>query len=238
MTLRSEPAAAPLHRGRRRPSFWVGLGLVLTGLGLVGYVGWQLYGTTYVSQREQRQIVAETLRAWEGGRGQESAGGPPAVDLGGAEALIRIPQFGSDYVVPVQRGVDDAALSNGYGRFPFAAGPGQPGNYALAAHRITHGEPLRDMPSLGPGDVVVVQTREADYTYELDTDPNRLVVDFEDIWVTDAVPRNPQPGGVQPAQRAGQHLITLTTCSELFHTDNRLIAFGHLVLTTMRPLAS
>jgi sortase A len=34
---------------------------------------------------------------------------------------------------------------------------------------------------------------------------------------------------VQPAQRPGQRLITLTTCSELFHTDNRMIAFGHLV---------
>jgi sortase A len=26
-----------------------------------------------------------------------------------------------------------------------------------------------------------------------------------------------------------QHLITLTTCSEIFHTDNRMIAFGHLI---------
>jgi sortase A len=27
-------------------------------------------------------------------------------------------------------------------------------------------------------------------------------------------------------------LLTLTTCSELFHTDNRMIAFGHLVKDT------
>ena len=45
----------------------------------------------------------------------------------------------------------------------------------------------------------------------------------------DAVPKNPKPGGVQPAQRPEQRLITLTTCSELFHTDDRMIAFGHLV---------
>ena len=30
----------------------------------------------------------------------------------------------------------------------------------------------------------------------------------------------------------GQRLITLTTCSEIFHTDDRMIAFGHLVRTT------
>ena len=44
----------------------------------------------------------------------------------------------------------------------------------------------------------------------------------------DRLPKNPR-GGVEPAQRAGQRLITLTTCAELFHTDNRMIAFGHLV---------
>ena len=34
-----------------------------------------------------------------------------------------------------------------------------------------------------------------------------------------------------PEQRKGQRLITLTTCSELFHTDDRMISFGHLVKT-------
>ena len=39
---------------------------------------------------------------------------------------------------------------------------------------------------------------------------------------------------MQPAQRPGQRLITLTTCSELFHTDDRMIAFGHLVSTVRK----
>ncbi len=43
------------------------------------------------------------------------------------------------------------------------------------------------------------------------------------------LPKNPEPGGVQPAQRRGQRLITLTSCSEIYHTDGRSIAFGHLV---------
>ena len=89
------------------------------------------------------------------------------------------------------------------------------------------------MPELRPGDTVEVETRRATYTYRLDTDPNKLIVTFADVWVIDALPTNPR-GGVQPAQRAGQRLITLTTCAELFHTDNRMIAFGHLVRTTPR----
>ena len=80
--------------------------------------------------------------------------------------------------------------------------PGQVGNYAIAAHRVTHGEPLRDMPKLRPGDTVQVETRTATYTYRLDTDPNKLIVTFADVWVIDRLPTNPR-GGVAagPAPR-------------------------------------
>ena len=107
--------------------------------------------------------------------------------------------------------------------------PGDVGNYAVAAHRVTHGEPLRHMPDLRPGDKVIVETVDASYVYELDTNPNDLVISFTGIWVLDPLPDNPRPGGPEPEQVPGQRLITLTTCSELFHTDNRMIAFGHLV---------
>jgi sortase A len=115
------------------------------------------------------------------------------------------------------------------GHFVESADPGEKGNYALAAHRVTHGEPLRDMPELRPGDEVIVETRSAVHTYVLDTDPEDLVVTFEDVWVIAPDPLNPVAGGVQPPEHP--RLITLTTCAELFHTDDRMIAFGHLVRT-------
>jgi sortase A len=108
------------------------------------------------------------------------------------------------------------------------------GNYALAGHRVTHGEPLRRMPDLQPGDKVIVETVKAEYVYRIDTDPEALVVPFTSTWVLDPVPKNPEAGGPQPAQKKGQRLITLTTCSEIFHTDDRMIAFGHLVRTTAK----
>ncbi len=71
-------------------------------------------------------------------------------------------------------GVGNEALAGGFGHFPRSARPRRGrGNYALAAHRVTHGEPLRDMPSLRPGDKVLVETRDTVYTYEIDTDPIR-----------------------------------------------------------------
>lgn len=224
-------------RSRRGVRLYVGIVLILAGLSMLGYVAWQMFGTNIVSRQEQQRIVEELTDEWAGqgrvpGESSTSKGQPPAkVDLGGASALIRIPAFGEDYVVPVLEGIGDDELSSGYGHFPETADPGEPGNYALAAHRITHGEPLRDMPKLRPGDEILVETRDAIHTYVLDTNPNDLIVTFNDGWVIDPVPSNPRGGVQPPSQEPGQRLITLTTCSELFHTDNRMIAFGHLVET-------
>lgn len=215
---------------RRRGSFYFGLVLVLGGFGVLGYVAWQLFGTNVVARQAQEQAVAELREDWSVRGSLQDR--PDAVKLGDASALIRIPRFGDDYVMPVLEGIGNKELSSGFGHFPKAAGPGQRGNYALAAHRVTHGEPLRDMPDLRPGDEVLVETRKTVYTYALDTDPNELVVTFEEVWVIDAVPTNPDTSEVQPpSQQPGQRLLTLTTCAELFHTDNRLIAFGHLIDT-------
>jgi sortase A len=200
---------------------------MLAGFVLLGYVAWQFFGTNVVSEHKQRRLVEDTRRAWQG---SSSSGHGTSVRLHGAEALVRIPRFGKSYVVPVQAGVSDDVLAEGFGHFPHSVAPGRVGNYAIAAHRVTHGEPLRHMPDLRPGDKVVVETRNRTYVYRLDTDPNKLIVTFHDVWVVSPLPHNPD-GGVQPAQRRGQRLITLTTCSELFHTDNRMIAFGHLVST-------
>jgi sortase A len=237
------PRAGHARHNRRGLSFWLGIVLVLAGLGMLGYVGWQMYGTNIVSKQAQQRIVQELEEEWTVARGttiegeRQGSSASASVPLGDASALIRIPAFGDDYVVPVLEGIGDSELSSGYGHFPDSAHPGERGNYALAAHRVTHGEPLRDMPELRPGDEVIVETREAIHTYVLDTDPNDLVVTFEDIWVVDPLPSNPG-GGVEPRQQPGQRLITLTTCAELFHTDNRMIAFGHLVETEEKPPGS
>ena len=223
------PPEAP--RRRRGAAFWVGVALILAGLVLLGYVAWQFFGTNLVAHRKQQKIIDQTERIWSGKAG--ASGSAKGVELHGAQALVRIPKLGRHYVVPVLKGTSLDVLAQGFGHFPGTANPGQVGNYAIAGHRVTHGEPLRDMPKLRPGDKVVVQTRNRDFTYRLDTNPNKLIVSFKDVWVIDKLPTNPA-GGVEPAQRPGQRLITLTTCSELFHTDNRMIVFGHLVKTVRR----
>ncbi len=211
-----------------RIALWSGATLILLGLGLLGYVGWQLWGTTWVSHRRQHEITDSLQRQWRTEPGTRLE--PRSVPVGEASALVRIPRFGRSYVVPVLEGTDDGVLARGFGHFTATADPGEVGNYALAAHRVTHGEPLRRMPDLRPGDRVVVETVDRTYTYRLDTDPRALVIPFTGTWVLDPLPHNPA-GGPEPRQERGQRLITLTTCAELFHTDDRMIAFGHLVRT-------
>lgn len=216
---------------RRRWLFWSGLVLVLTGLAMLGYVGWQMFVTNWLSQREHSAIIEQLERAWD--EDETSAGGTVEVDSGRAAGILTIPRFGDDYAVPILEGVDDASLAAGVGHFPESSAAGKKGNYALAAHRVTHGEPFRQMPELEPGDEVVVTTEDRVFTYVLDTGGDDLTVPFTEGWVVDPRPVNPDKG--EPTADLGQKkLITLTTCSELFHTDGRLIAFGHLVSSEPR----
>jgi sortase A len=218
----------------RRIAFWIGIGLILAGLGLLAYVAWQLWGTNIIAKKQQREITSQLQEDWAAGAGCDRF-----CPTGEADALIRIPKFGKKYVVPVLEGTDKASVldKGAFGHFEDTAAPGQVGNYALAGHRVTHGEPLRHMPDLRPGDKVIVETKRATYTYVLDTNPNDLVIPFTGVWVLDPLPHNPKPGGVEPAQKSGQRLITLTTCSEIFHTDNRMIAFGHLASVRKKTIA-
>jgi len=226
-----DDAPSPKKSTGRRIAFWVGMGLILAGLGLIAYVAWQLWGTNWVSKRHQREITTQLQEDW-------AAGEAKVPEFGDASALIRIPKFGSKYVIPVIEGTTQDILAKGFGHFTDTATPGQVGNYALAGHRVTHGEPLRRMPELRPGDTVVVETRTHVFTYTLDTNPNDLVIPFTGVWVLSPIPDNPEAGGVEPEQVEGQRLITLTTCSEIFHTDNRMIAFGHLTKVKEKKVAS
>ncbi|MEZ5097019.1 MAG: sortase [Nocardioides sp.] len=121
--------------------------------------------------------------------------------------------------------MEDDALASGFralraDRRSWGEGQLRPGR---APHH--HGEPLRRMPELQPGDEIVVETRQWVYSYVLDTGGDDLVIPFTDVWVLDPRPVNPG-GGPQPPPHA-KRLITLTTCAELFHTDDRMVAFGH-----------
>ncbi|HET9647367.1 MAG TPA: class E sortase [Microlunatus sp.] len=223
---------------RRRPSVMgaVGLLLVLSGLGCLGWVAYQYVGTNVVSRQAFRQETSELRDRWATDppapvpsvQSSASASGTDrdasAAVPGNAIALLRVPKFGDGYEVPILEGTDLSILSRGVGHYTATALPGQVGNFAIAGHRVTHGQPFARLLELGRGDRVIIETRSAVYVYVLDTAPRDLTVDESATWVLDPVPGEP---GTAPVRA----LITLTTCQDLFHSPDRAVAFGHLEST-------
>ena len=194
--------------------------MLLCGLGLGGYLAWELYGTDVVAGRAQDDLRERVAQAWAVGEEAE----PDVV-------LARIPRFGPDWEKPVLTGLDDTVLARSIGRDPDNAGPGEVGNLVLAGHRVTHGSPFRRFLDLRAGDVVEVETRDAVHTYRLREDGDRTRVDFSTEWPLQPVP---EPGA--GAERPTEALLTLITCSEIFHTDDRSVVTGVLVSSQAKPL--
>ncbi len=195
----------------------VGVVLLVVGLAVLGWFGYQYIGTSIVARQGYEQQAGELEQQWGAG----TAGTADTADRmpGVAVAIMRVPAFGADWQVPILDGTDEAVLARGLGWYENTAGPGKVGNFAVAGHVVTHGQPFNKLPSLPAGSIVEVETREATYSYVIDSSTE--VKDTE-TWVLDPVPGE---AGREPTEE----LITLTTCADVFRSPDRHIAFGHLV---------
>jgi len=202
---------------------WLGVLLLVAGLGILGWVGWQYVGTGITSNHAMDELEQDLRRQWDRTTAEPTA--EPA--LGAPVALIRIPKFGADWEKPVVQGVRDDDLARGVGHYPQTQLPGENGNFAVAAHRVTHGSPFRRLLELDKGDQVIVETRDTIYTYVLDTSPRDLTLKPADGWVLQPVPGKPE---AKPTRQ----LITLTTCQDLFRSTDRSVAFGRLTRTQQK----
>ncbi|MCX4666995.1 class E sortase [Streptomyces sp. NBC_01381] len=162
-------------------------------------------------------------------RRQQQAAQAPTPRWDQAYAVLRIPRIGIR--VPVAEGVSKSGVLNkGYvGHYGRTAQPGQGGNFALAGHRNTHGEPFRRIDRLRGGDELVVETKGAVYTYVVDK--TLAQTSAGDSGVIAPVPRSrlkPGHGYSSPG-----YYITLTTCTPEYTSKYRLIVWGKL--QSMRP---
>lgn len=201
---------------KQRTLITLGSALILAGTGSLGYLGWQYSGTNIVSRQKQSAIKHSLVIDWGEGMNSDALG------------LLRIPRFGKDYEVPIMSGFSPAALAEGVGWYDKGAKPGQIGNFVLAGHRVTHGEPFRDFHNLRKGDEVVVETRTQIFTYVLRENGDAITVDFTVIWPLQPVPVT---GMGMEHVRPTKPILTMLTCSELFHTRNRNVVFGDLIST-------
>ncbi|MCX4865911.1 class E sortase [Streptomyces sp. NBC_00257] len=156
----------------------------------------------------------------------EQPSAPAAYRDGKPFAMLYIPRFGKDWEWPVLENTGVRTLQKGLGHYSGTARLGATGNFAVAGHRRTYGDPFKDFPKLRPGDAVVLSDGTTWFTYRIDKPPYRTVP--SDIGVIAPVPRKSGFDG------PGRYL-TLTTCDPEWGSSHRLIAWAHLDAT--RPVS-
>ncbi|GGR82415.1 hypothetical protein GCM10010252_21320 [Streptomyces aureoverticillatus] len=137
-------------------------------------------------------------------------------------AVMYVPRFGFTWNKPVLQGTATGTLKKGLGHYARTAQLGQQGNFAVAGHRRTYGDPFKDFPELRPGDAVVLTDGTTWFTYRIDKKPYRTLP--ADTGVIDPVPR--ASGYREPGR-----YLTLTTCDPEWGHSHRLIAWAHLDAT-------
>ncbi|MFG2919152.1 class E sortase [Kitasatospora sp. NPDC048298] len=223
--------------GRARPKESVlvvaarGVGELCITLGLVMllFVAYQLWWTNVQADEAadgarnqlEQQFDAAPAAPAQPGQPAPDPNKPEVFEPGKGFAIIYLPKLGLKF--PIAEGTSKSAvLDKGLvGHYANTGMPGdKAGNFALAAHRNTHGEPFRYINQLGKGDKIVVETSAGYYTYEVtggipETSPNNVSV------------IKPVPNG---AGYAGPgRYITLTTCTPEFTSKFRLIVFGKMI---------
>ncbi|MBC9726403.1 class E sortase [Streptomyces sp. TRM68367] len=146
-------------------------------------------------------------------------GKPAPYENGRPFAIMYIPRLGFTWNKPVLEGTATGTLKKGLGHYVHTAQLGQKGNFSVAGHRRTYGDPFKDFPKLRPGDAVVLTDGTTWFTYRIDKGPYKTLP--TDIEVIDPVPR------MSGYTRPGRYL-TLTTCEPEWGHSHRLIVWAHL----------
>jgi sortase A len=190
---------------------------ITAGLILMLFCAYLLWGTGAYTQSQQLLLQRE-LEKDRAGEGLDR------IELGKAVALLRIPKLGPDYQYAVVEGVQAEQLKKGPGHYPDSAMPGKVGNFVLSGHRTTYAAPFNEIDELERDDEIVVEAREARYTYRV---TSQDIVRPDEIEVLAPVPGKPD---IRPIRA----FITLSTCHPEYSAAERLIVYGVLKQTEPR----
>ncbi|MEU0895431.1 class E sortase [Streptomyces massasporeus] len=227
------PSRAPLSRVEarrqaraRKPgaavvaSRAIGEVFITTGVLMLLFVTYQLWWTNVRAHAQAGQEASSLQNDWASGKRN-----PGAFEPGQGFAILHIPKL--DVVVPIaegtnSKGVLDRGMVGHYaeGALKTAMPGDKSGNFGLAGHRNTHGEPFRYINKLAPGDPIVVETQDEYFVYKMAsilpvTSPSNTSV------------LNPVPTG-SGFTEPGRY-ITLTTCTPEFTSKYRMIVWGKMV---------
>lgn len=200
------------------------------------YVGWQLWIGDWIQGQQNNaagQAIAEqwaqnydssptpSASASESSAPEVSTAEPivlPDAASGEVFGIMHIPRFGPDYAVQIAGGTgrSESLDLGAIGHYSSTQMPGAVGNFAVAAHRGSHGAPFMNLPDLHVGDAVVIQTQDGWYTYRYRS-MEYVTPDSVDVLLP--VPRE------QGIEANGRYL-TMTTCSPRYGFSERLVAYA------------
>ncbi|GAA4306410.1 class E sortase [Streptomyces venetus] len=198
----------------------IGEVFITTGVLMLLFVTYQLWWTNVRAHAQAGSEASSLQNDWASGKRN-----PGAFEPGQGFAILHIPKL--DVVVPIaegtsNKGVLDRGMVGHYaeGALKTAMPGDKSGNFGLAGHRNTHGEPFRYINKLSPGDPIVVETQDEYYVYKMSsilpvTSPSNTSV------------LNPVPTG-SGFTEPGRY-ITLTTCTPEFTSKYRMIVWGKMV---------
>ena len=222
----------------------VGKLLIISGLLVLGFVGYQLWGTGLETSRGQSELtdefasdvgtpeattdsetvelsdLTEQLAQVDSATAPATAPPPEGEPIG----ILTIPRIDVERVVV--EGVNKADLKKGPGHYPGTPLPGQAGNSGIAGHRTTYGAPFNRIDELVPGDEVKVATPQGEFTYEVIAAPGQPA--NGQAWYTVT------PDQVEVLADMGDDRLTLTACHPKYSAKQRIIV--HAVLRS--PVAA
>lgn len=190
--------------------------LISTGLLLLLFVAYQLWGTGLAERQAQDNLKSQfatttTLPVTTPTNAPTTTLAPVAPKKGDVVAQIIIESINVEKFVVA--GVGYKELEKGPGLFTGSPLPGQLGNVAIAGHRTTYGAPFSRLDELVTGDRIVMKTPQASFTYLVSAAPK--IVGASDVDVIRTI----------DATRA---TLTLVTCHPKWTSKNRLIISAEL----------
>jgi sortase A len=187
----------------------VGRTMIATGVLLLLFVAYQLWGTGLAESRSQSALADEFETVISTPVTQSTL---PA--YGDVISRIEIPKIGVDKFVVA--GVDAESLRKGPGLFPGSPLAGQLGNVAITGHRTTYGAPFSRIDEIGVGDEVIVQTADGTFTYVVNAEP--FVVEPTQTEVAKTLDRD-------------KATLTLISCHPRWTSEKRIVVTADLVPT-------
>lgn len=202
----------------------IGQTMLTVGVVLGLFVVWQLYVTTWQVQG----ATAAAVQSFQSSTANDATATtevqrtdpPPSVTIpavGQTFATLHVPRWDS-MVIPIMQGTNEAVLDTGYaGHYVDTQGPGELGNFVLAAHRRSYGNSFRRVHELQTGDPLVVETSQAWLVYQVTSTEIVLPSQGDVIYPVPHEAKDTVPH---------ERLMTLTTCHPEYGNTQRFIVYS------------